>query len=70
MPIQELLDEYGLNLYEVQTSGGEYLLQASSLRGAHLQAQSLGLLMDETLKDIRLAKRSEYKAIMEDLKHG
>ena len=67
MPIQELLDEYGLNLYEVQTSGGEYLLQASSLRGAHLQAQSLGLLMDETLKDVR---RCEYKAIQEELKYG
>ena len=67
MPIQELMDEYGLNLYEVQTDGGEYLLQASSLRGAHLQAQSLGLLMDETLKDVR---RCEYKAIQEDLKYG
>ena len=67
MPIQELMDEYGLSLYEVQTDGGEYLLQASSLRGAHLQAQSLGLLMDETLKDVR---RCEYKAIQEDLKYG
>ena len=67
MPIQELMDEYGLNLYEVQTDGGEYLLQASSLRGAHLQAQSLGLLMDETLKDVR---RCEYKSIQEDLKYG
>ena len=67
MPIQELMDEYGMNLYEVQTDGGEYLLQASSLRGAHLQAQSLGLLMDETLKDVR---RCEYKAIQEDLKYG
>ena len=61
------MDEYGMNLYEVQTDGGEYLLQASSLKGATLQAQSLGLLMDETLKDVR---RCEYKAIQEDLKHG
>ena len=67
MPIKELMDEYGMNLYEVQTDGGEYLLQASSLKGAHLQAQSLGLLMDETLKDVR---RCEYKAIQEDLKYG
>jgi hypothetical protein len=67
MPIQELMDEYGLSLYEVQTDGGEYLLEASSLKGAHLQAQSLGLLMDETLKDVR---RCEYKAIQEDLKYG
>ena len=67
MPIKELMDEYGMNLYEVQTDGGEYLLQASSLKGAHLQAQSLGLLMDETLKDVR---RCEYKAIQEELKYG
>ena len=67
MPIQELMDEYGMNLYEVQTDGGEYLLEASSLKGATLQAQSLGLLMDETLKDVR---RCEYKAIQEDLKYG
>ena len=67
MPIQELMYEYGMNLYEVQTDGGEYLLQASSLKGATLQAQSLGLLMDENLKDVR---RCEYKAIQEDLKHG
>tara|TARA_B100001250_G_scaffold359992_1_gene337220 strand:- start:55 stop:258 length:204 start_codon:yes stop_codon:yes gene_type:complete len=67
MPIKELMDEYGLSLYEVQTDGGEYLLQASSLRGAHLQAQSLGLLLDETLKDVR---RCEYKAIQEELKYG
>ena len=67
MPIQELMDEYGLSLYEVQTDGGEYLLEASSLKGARLQAQSLGLLMDETLKDVR---RCEYKAIQEELKYG
>jgi len=67
MPIKELMDEYGLSLYEIQTDGGEYLLQASSLKGAHLQAQSLGLLLDENLKDIR---RCEYKAIQEDLKYG
>jgi len=61
------MDEYGLSLYEVQTDGGDYLLEASSLRGAYLQAQSLGLLMNETVKDVR---RCEYKAIQEDLKYG
>ena len=67
---QELKDDYGLNLYVVHSDGGEYLLQASNIKEADTRAKNLGLLMDESIKDVSLAKRSEYKAIYEDIKYG
>ena len=70
MQFQELKDDYGLNLYVVHSDGGEYLLQASNIKEADTRAKNLGLLMDESIKDVSLAKRCEYKAIYEDIKHG
>jgi len=60
-------DGYGLQLYVVNTDGGEYLLEAPNSKDARTRARLLGHLMDEHVKDI---KRSEYKAICKDIKHG
>lgn len=63
----DALGSNGLKLFVINTDGGEYLLEAPNSKDARTRARLLGHLMDETVKDV---KRSEYKAICKDIKHG
>ena len=58
------------NHYVVLTYGGEYIIEAVNSDDARLKAKRLSQLMDDPIKDVHSVKRSEHKAIYEDIKHG
>ncbi len=64
------VDAPGLCSYVVLTDDGEYLIEAANDDEARLRATHLADLMDENIKDVQPAQRSEYKAIQRELKHG
>ena len=62
----------GLGWYVIDTNYNSYMLEASNKDDARTRADALHpyVWLDEKIKDVRPAKRSEWKAIQEDLKYG
>tara|TARA_B100000287_G_scaffold54994_1_gene48257 strand:- start:223 stop:438 length:216 start_codon:yes stop_codon:yes gene_type:complete len=65
-------DSPSLGWYVIGTNYDSYMLEASSEEDALNRANELKpwVWLDGSIKDVRLAKRSELKAIQEDFKHG
>ena len=65
-------DSQSLGWYVIATNYSSYMLEASNEDEARTRADALHpyVWINEKVKDVRPAKRSEWKAIQEDFKHG